>query len=48
NPPSIDGTFEKIGTVKLTAGQICWVEFDAALANGVVCVDFVQLLPVGK
>ena len=44
--PSIDQTFQSLGKFKLDAGTKCRVVIDATGADGVVCTDFVQLLPV--
>jgi hypothetical protein len=45
-PPSIDETFQSLGKFKLESDTKCLVVFDATGADGVVCTDFVQLLPV--
>jgi hypothetical protein len=44
--PEIDETFHSLGQFKLEQGTECFVVFDATGADGVVCTDFVQLLPV--
>jgi hypothetical protein len=44
--PSIDETFQSLGKFKLESDTKCLVVFDATGADGVVCTDFVQLLPV--
>lgn len=44
-PPKIDETFEPLKKVTLKKDDIVWVTFDAKGADGVVCTDFVQLLP---
>ncbi|MEL7499161.1 MAG: FAD-dependent oxidoreductase [Planctomycetota bacterium] len=44
--PELDGKFESLATLKLDADSFCIVLFDASDANGFVCTDAVQLLPV--
>jgi hypothetical protein len=46
NAPEIDGTYHSLGKFKLEQGTNCSVVFDTAGADGFVCTDFVQLLPV--
>ncbi len=47
-PPAIGGTSQSLGQFDLDRGSKCLVIFDTADANGNVCTDFVQILPVEK
>lgn len=44
--PEIEGKFQSLGKFELKAGATCRVTFETAGADGIICTDFVQLLPV--
>jgi hypothetical protein len=47
-PPAIDGSAHSLGIFELEKDSKCLVIFDTDGANGNVCTDFVQILPVEK